>query len=206
MSSWRNPVGSENKGVYLRRRLLVLAGLLAVITAVVLIIVKPGSTGGAATAPEVELPEEITMAEKPVATPAGEPVPCAMGEVSVTPVTDQESYAADGLPLLSMQIESTAAEPCVADLGTAGMVFKITSGSDEVWRSTDCQVDPDQRLVLLEPGEVLETEPIPWDRTRSSPETCDIERDEVLAGGGTYHLHAAAAGVQSKGTARFLLY
>lgn len=206
MNRISDPVGPESKGVYVRRRLLVLAGLLAIVAFIVLIIVKPGSTGGAATAPEVKLPAEIQAADKPEVKSTDEPVACSAGDLEVTPIIDQESYASDELPLLSLSIESKAKDPCVAELGTAAMAFKITSGSDEVWRSIDCQVEPDKRSVLLQPGQVLTTETITWDRTRSSTESCDIERDQVLAGGGTYHLHVSAAGVQGQGTARFLLY
>ena len=62
MNTLRDPVGPESKGVYLRRRLLVLGGLLAIVAFVVLVIVKPGSSGGAASAPEVKLPDEIVAA------------------------------------------------------------------------------------------------------------------------------------------------
>ena len=60
--------------------------------------------------------------------------------------------------------------------------------------------------MILEPGTPLSTDPIEWDRTRSSPETCEIARDPVVADGATYHLHVAAGGVQGSGTAPFLLY
>lgn len=205
MNTLSDPVGPQSKAVYVRRRLMVLAVLLAVIAFIVLVIVKPGSSGGAASAPEVALPEEITAADKP-APSTGELPNCAAGELQVIPLTDRDSYAAGELPLLSLSITSTAAEQCQADLGTAGMIFSITSGSDEVWRSRDCQVSPDSRAIVLEPGQTLTTEPITWDRTRSSPESCDISRDPVGADGATYHLNVAAAGVQGDGTAPFLLY
>lgn len=208
MNTLRDPVGPESKGVYLRRRLLVLGGLLAIVAFVVLVIVKPGSSGGAASAPEVKLPDEIVAADKVQndVPKAGEVVPCPSGEISVTPVVDRDSYASGELPLLSLRVENTGASKCEAQLGTAGMRFIITSGSDEVWRSSDCQVNADARAVILEPGKPLETEPIQWDRTRSSPETCEIARDPVTADGATYHLQVVAAGVPGTGTAPFLLY
>lgn len=208
MSGWRDPVGSEKKAVYIRRRLLVLGGLLAIIAFIVLVIVKPGSSGGAASAPEVKLPDEIVAADKAQdkSVPAGATPPCAAGELTVTPITDRDSYAGGELPLLSLRVENTGAAACEAQLGTAGMIFTVTSGSDQVWRSTDCQLSPDARAVILEPGKPLETAPLTWDRTRSSTETCDIDRDPVSAEGATYHLQVAVAGVQSTGTAPFLLY
>jgi hypothetical protein len=205
VSSLKTPVGPERKSVYLRRRLFVLAGLLAIVAFVVLVILKPGSSGSAASAPEVVLPAEVVVGEK-VEEPTGELPGCPPGQLEVTPVVNLDSYATNELPQLSMRIENTGETACHAELGTAGMSFKITSGSDEVWRSTDCQVKPDSRMIILEPATPLETEPLEWDRTRSSTETCEIARDQVGADGATYHLHAAAAGVQSGSTATFLLY
>lgn len=207
MGTLRQPVGRESKAVYMRRRLLVLAGIVALIVFIVLVIVKPGASGGAATAPDVKVPDEIVAAEKTQGkAQTGEVPTCAAGEIEVTPLTDRESYAAGETPQLSLRVENVGTAACQAQLGTGLMSFKITSGSDEVWRSTDCQVSPDQRAVILEPGTPLDTEPIVWDRTRSSPETCDVSRDPVVSDGATYHLQAAAAGVASTETARFLLY
>ena len=207
MGTLTDPVGPESKAVYMRRRLLVLAGIVALIVFVVLVVVKPGSSGGAAKAPDVKVPDEIVAAEKTQdKTQTGDVPACPAGELAVTPITDRESYAAGEQPMLSLRVENVGAAACQAQLGTGLMSFKITSGSDEVWRSTDCQVSPDQRAVILEPGKPLETEPIAWDRTRSSPESCDISRDPVVAEGSTYHLQVSAAGVTSTDTARFLLY
>lgn len=208
MSGWREPVGPEKKSVYLRRRLLVLGGLVAVIVFIVLVIVKPGSSGGAAAPPDVKLPAEIVSADKAQdkSVKTGELPPCAAGELVVTPLTDRDSYSDGELPQLSLRVENTGAAACEAQLGTGGMLFTLTSGSDVVWRSTDCQVRPDMRAVILEPKKPLETEAIAWDRTRSSTETCDVDRDPVGADGSTYHLQVSAAGVPGTGTASFLLY
>lgn len=206
MSTLLDPVGPERKGVYVRRRLLVIAGLVSLVVFVVLVIVKPGSSGGAATAPKVELPAEIAAADKPEVVAEGEIVSCVASDLVVKPITDRNNYGPEEQPLLSLSVESQAEQPCAADLGTATMVFKIISGSDEVWRSTDCQTEPDSRPVILQPGKPLVTETIPWDRTRSSTETCEVPRDPVFAEGSTYHLQVSAAGVQGQGTAPFLLY
>lgn len=204
MSSLRNPLGPERKAVYVRRRIAVLLGVLALIAAVVLIVLRPGSSGGAASAPEVELPGEVVVED--TTQPAADVPMCPAGELEVTALTNHESYAADELPQLSLRVENKGEIACQAELGTASLNFRITSGSDEVWRSTDCQVDADRRAVILEPATPLETEPLVWDRTRSGTETCEVARDPVGAGGATYHLHVSAAGVQGASTAPFLLY
>ena len=115
MSTFLNPVGPKKKSVYIRRRLLVLIGLLVVVGAVVLVIVKPGSTGGAAEAPEVLLPDEVLAGEhqdNPSAIPN-----CGAGELRITPVTDENSYAAGEQPKLSMRIENIGDAQCQAQLG-----------------------------------------------------------------------------------------
>ncbi|MEJ6489085.1 hypothetical protein PQI23_05040 [Leucobacter sp. USCH14] len=214
MSTLKDPVGPKDRKVYVRRRLFVLLGLLAVIAVVVLIIVRPGSSGGVASAGQVEVPEDLVESPSPASDEAeggaggeeGEVAACAAGQLTVTPATDKGDYAAGELPQLSLSVENTGEEPCSADLGSANLQFVIASGDDEVWRSADCQENAEHLAVILEPGTPLETEAIAWDRTRSSPETCDISRDAVSAGGASYHLRTTAGGVQGTGTAQFLLY
>ncbi|QAB17041.1 hypothetical protein Leucomu_03125 [Leucobacter muris] len=204
MSTLRNPVGPKDRKVYIRRRILVLAGLLAVIAVVVLVFVKPGSSGSAQDAREVEVPSDLAAAE---ADDADDDVPaCNPAQLQVAPITDKTDYAEGELPQFALTVENTGQEACSADLGTAGMEFAVTSGDDQVWRSIDCQQNPEHLAVILDPGAPLETESVAWDRTRSSPETCEITRDPVAAGGASYHLSVAAAGAQGAGTAQFLLY
>ena len=210
MSTLRDPVGPKDRKVYIRRRLFVLLGLIAVIAVIVLVIVKPGSGDGPKDVAQVEVPEGIDTTPSEGAGDAADetdgPAACRAGQLKITPVTDRGDYPAGELPALSLSAENTGEEACTADLGTAGMEFAISSGDDEVWRSTDCQTGAESLAVILEPGKPLETEPITWDRTRSSTETCDITRDPVGAGGASYHLRVSAAGAQGTGTAQFLLY
>lgn len=184
-----------------------LLGLVAVIVAVVLIILKPGGAGGASDAPKVSVPSDLGDTEAKPTTSAGKnsTPACAEGELVVTPITDKTSYAEGEEPKLSLKVENRGSKACSADLGTAGMTFAITSGSDQVWLSTDCQKQPDHRAIILQPGKPLETEPIAWDRTRSSKDTCDISRDPVSGGGASYHLKVAIGSVQGQGTAQFIL-
>jgi hypothetical protein len=212
MSNWRNPVGPKGRNVYVRRRLLVLLGVVALVVAVVLIIMRPGSSGGAAGARDVEVPDDLVEVEQQdQAQGDGEEDPdelqaCAPGRLVVTPIMDSANYGPEDQPMMSLSVENTGDEECSADLGTAGMLFEITSGTDQIWRSSDCQANPDHRAVILPPGEPLVTEGIPWNRERSSPETCELEREPVPGGGASYHLRVTAAGVQSAGTAQFQLY
>lgn len=207
MSTFRDPVGPKPAKVYLRRRLVVLAVLLAVITVVVLVIVKPGSGAGAPDANKVSLPTDLAAQSAPSPNlKEGDVAACQPGQLQVTPGTDQTDYAEGEQPQLFLSVVNAGTDPCSADLGTANMEFTVSSGDDQVWRSVDCQVEPEALAVILDPDQAVQTEPIAWDRTRSSAESCDITREAVAAGGASYHLRATVAGVQGSGTAQFLLY
>ncbi|MFD5600325.1 hypothetical protein ACFWHR_09725 [Leucobacter sp. NPDC058333] len=210
MSTLKDPVGPKDRSVYVRRRLIVLLCLLAVIVAIVLIILRPGSHSNMANPDTVEVPKDIagsTATTDSEETDDGSDVPeCSAGQFTVTPATDKGDYAAGENPKLSLSVENTGDEACSADLGSANLTFVVASGDDEVWRSGDCQKNAEHLAVILEPKKPLKTDAITWDRTRSSPETCDITRDAVAAGGASYHLRTTAAGVQGTGTAQFLLY
>ncbi|QIK62830.1 DUF4232 domain-containing protein [Leucobacter viscericola] len=206
MSTLRDPVGPKDRKVYIRRRILVLAGLLAVIAVIVLIIVKPGSSDTPDQASDVKVPSDIaTTTATDDAKASKDPQPCNSAQLRVNAITDKSDYAEGELPEISLSVENTGSKACTADLGTAGMQFVISSGDDKVWNSVDCQTDPKNTAVILDPGKPVESEAISWDRTRSSKDTCDVSREPVVAGGATYHLQATAAGVTGAETAPFIL-
>lgn len=207
MPNLREPLGPKPAKVYLRRRLLVLAGLIVFITVIVLVIVKPGASGTARDVGKVDLPSDLAAQTAPQNDPdKGDVAACRSGQLKVTPYTDKADYLEGELPALFLSVVNSGTDPCSADLGTATMEFAVSSGSDEVWRSVDCQTEPASLMVILDPDQPVETEPIAWNRTRSSAETCDITRDAVGGGGASYHLRASIAGVPGSGTAQFLLY
>lgn len=203
MSSTRGPLPSS---VYRRRRLAVLLGALAVLVGIVLIIIRP-------TEPALPAPTSPPVPAEPVApsvepTPTGPP-PCAPGQVQVTPVTDAESYGEGRIPQLSWTLANLGTVECVIDVGTARQIFTVSSGSDTIWTSTDCQTGATDTPYTLPPGPgavpVVST-PIPWERVRSSPDTCAADRPQVPAGGAAYQLSVSVGGVSSTQAAQFLLY
>lgn len=205
-SALRDPVGPKPRNVYVRRRIFALLALVAIVAAIVLMIVRPGSNGGANSAREVAVPGDLSEKPKPSAAGESETPVCATSALEVTAVTNQGSYGQDEYPQLSLSVKNVGKDACVADLGTAAMSFTVSSGADSVWRSTDCQTGAESLPVILKGGELLESESIEWDRTRSSTETCDITRDAVSADGASYHLTASVGGADSTDTAQFLLY
>lgn len=207
MSTLKDPVGPHSKKIYLRRRLILLAILISIPIIVLLIIFRPGSTGGVSDRKEVTLPSDLAADGKTNSKSSESDTPgCKKGDINVTAVANKASYAPGENPEIWMTISNSGTEPCVIDLGTKELSFEITSGSETYWSSTDCQTGADSREVILEPGNPLSTEPLVWDRTRSSPETCNTERAAVPADGAAYHLFATANAVKSSESWQFLLY
>lgn len=130
-------------------------------------------------------------------TPA-EPRPCGPEDVTVTAATDARSYGPDARPKLSFSIENTGANKCIFNVGTAVQQFRITSGSDQIWASTDCQQNPENQQVLLEPGRKFESPQLEWVRERSTPDTCDAERPAAVGGDSYYHLKVTVNGAESE--------
>ncbi|HEU0205518.1 MAG TPA: hypothetical protein VFQ74_02355 [Pseudolysinimonas sp.] len=202
MSTIKNPVGPQPPAVYWRRRLLLLLLIVVVIVVVVLIVGRPGTS-----TPSSHPSATNTASHTPsgAATAASSATPCDPSVITLTPITDAASYAADVQPQLSMTITNSGATACTFDVGTDAQVYLITSGSDQIWSSKDCQTAPAANKQVLEPGKPLSTTPFPWDRTRSSTTTCSGARPAVTAGGASYHLAVQVGEAKSTGTKQFVL-
>ena len=198
--------------VYRRRRLVALLALIAVVTAVVLIIVRPGQATPEPVATE-------TAAAKPAATTAATSTPtptptvdvssykeCSAKNLEVLPVLDSVDYQAGVLPNLSLSIQNTGKTACFYNVGTSAQELTITSGAETYWVSTDCQTEKSDTVAILEPGVVYPSAPVSWSRERSAPDTCGGTRDAVPAGGASYYLTARVGEATSKSSAQFLLY
>jgi len=196
MSTFRNPVGPQPSSVYWRRRLVVALGLVAVIIVIVLIVVRPGT--GAATPAPTRLPT-------PSATP-GLAEACDPAKITVEGVVDATGYDPGVNPMMSLVVKSTALEACTINAGSDVQEFRITSGDELIWSSKDCVVSTEARVQVLKPGIPVSTTPIPWDRTRSSADTCGIERPQVITEGATYRFGVSLGAISSIETTPFLLF
>jgi hypothetical protein len=201
MSTIRNPVGPQPPGVYWKRRALVLLGVLAIVVVIILIVVRPG--GGTPTSNTTKPSSTATSSTD---TDTDDPKECDPANVTLTAVTDKGGYNAGEQPLISMSITNTGSSACTINAGTDAQEYIITSGSDQIWSSRDCQTDPKATVTTLEPGVAKSTAPFPWDRTRSATTTCDAERAQVAAGGASYHLTVKLGDIESAATKQFLLY
>lgn len=202
--------------VYRRRRLVALLVLVAIITAIVLIITRPGSADPAPTPkPTVTKTAVATPTATAVAAPTPTPTPtvdvsdykeCNPKNLIVDAVTDAPDYQAGSTPDLSLTITNTSKTACFYNVGTSQQVFEIKSGNERYWISTDCQSESSDTLGILEPGVPVSSGVITWDRTYSSPDTCASERQVVPGAGAAYSLTTSIGSVTSKTSKQFLLY
>jgi len=59
--------------------------------------------------------------------------------------------------------------------------------------------------ITLQPGEERSTGSITWDRTRSTPDTCESDRPSMPGGGASYHLSVKLGPFESTETRQFIL-
>ncbi|WP_439564425.1 DUF4232 domain-containing protein [Microcella sp.] len=206
MSTIRNPVGPLPPEVYWRRRIVVGVVALAVLLIIVLIIVRPGTADPAEQpTPDPQTSETADPGEPGDAPATGDAAACTPSQVTVTPVTDAEVYPAGQQPLLSLTLLNIGTTACTMQAGSDVQSYVITSGSDRIWASTDCQEPGVAAEVTLEPGEPLTSTPFAWSRTRSSADDCTSERDPVIAGGATYRLSVSVGEFESADDRPFIL-
>ncbi len=198
MSSGRQPQPPE---VYRRRRLAVFGGLLAVIVVFGLLIWRP-SLGGTQVAEEV--PTEQTVVEEAVPV-----APCTSAQIELTPQTDEVRYDPGAIPQVWLTVKNTGAAECELEVGTDVQEYIVDSGSrdnpDLIWSSTHCESDAAPMTITLGPGQERSTSSIPWDRTRSTPDTCNDNRPAMPGGGASYHLSVRLGPFESDGTRQFIL-
>jgi hypothetical protein len=207
--------------VYRRRRLVVVIGLILLVAAIGigiwLLIAKPWAAGDASPKPTSSSSGTPTSTptgdgESPSPSPSAAQTPaivaCEAKDVEVSAVTDAETYAAGVLPKLSISLTNKGTKDCTLDVGSTTQVFTISSGADVWWRSTDCQENPSSMIATLTAGTtVTSKDPVTWDRTRSSVETCDQEnRQRAPGGGASYHVEVSIGGFTSPTTTQILLY
>lgn len=147
-----------------------------------------------------------TPAPTPDATSTPTAQPCVASELNVIGVTDKDAYAAGENPQLSISLTNLSAADCTLNVGTTTQALTVSSGEDVWWRSTDCQTEPSDMIVLLGAGQtVTSAVPVAWDRTRSSVESCQDPNRPRAPGGATFRLSVEIGGVPSTDFVSFLL-
>lgn len=211
----------SSPAVYRRRRFVAVVGLIVLLAAigvgVWLFIAQPWA--GAETSPGPTTSSTTsdspttapTAGETPAADPTADETPgivaCKATDITVAAVTDAEVYPAGVPPKLSISLTNNGKTDCTLDVGSTMQVFTVSSGADVWWRSTDCQENPSSMIATLVAGTtVTSKEPVTWDRTRSSVETCAEEnRPRAPGGGASYHVAVSIGGFESQGTQQIIL-
>ena len=116
---------------------------------------------------------------------------CEQNLVIVTAATDKQVYAAGENPLLSLKVTNNNKVPCEVNIGTSQMEYMITSGSDRIFSSKDCQAESTDLMKTIAPGK-SETANFPWQRNRTV-QGCEPVEAEPGAGGAYYVFTARLA-------------
>ncbi|CAH0254054.1 hypothetical protein SRABI76_03316 [Microbacterium oxydans] len=218
----------HSAAVYRRRRVVLLGCLILLLAAIgigVWLLVAQPWAHAAGPAPTSSASPSPTAAETPTSDPVTDPVSpgpttdvsesetpaivaCEAKDIVVAAVTDADSYQAGVLPKISISLTNTGPTDCTMDVGSTTQAFTVMSGSDVWWRSTDCQENPSSMIATLSAGTtVTSKDPVTWDRTRSSVETCGQEnRQRAPGGGASYHVEVSIGGFTSASSKQILLY
>lgn len=140
---------------------------------------------------------ESSEEPKPAATvePQGE---CLASDVSVEPLVADQDAGRD--IKVRLKAQTTDAVACLWKPSKDTLTLKITSGSDNIWFSSECPKAMPNDSVVLRNDKATQVR-MTWDARRSD-EGCTKERKWALPG--TYHLEAAALGGDPQ-EARFVL-
>jgi hypothetical protein len=192
----RKPARKTASPVYRRRRLFVGAALLLVIAVAFggfaaassfLNAGQPATGGGEASSSQGTGPATAPgTTASPTAAPTGNG--CEQNLVTVTAATDKPAYAAGENPLLTLKVTNGNKVPCEVNIGTSQMEFLVTSGSDRIFSSTDCQSDATDLVKTIAPGQ-SETANFPWQRNRTVQGCAAIEAKP--GAGGAYYVFTA---------------
>ena len=206
--------------MYRRRRLVVGGALLLVIALVVSGFAlagafKGGSQQASSTQPSSNDPASANPAASATpsastsatasatASPTTSATPtCNQNLVTVTATTDKPAYGPGENPMLTLKVTNGGKVPCEVNIGTSQMEFLVTSGSDRIFSSKDCQASSEDLVKVIAPG-ASETANFPWNRNRSADGCKEVAA--APGGGGAYYIFTAKLGSRASPKAVFQL-
>ena len=159
-----------------------------------------GQPTGAGTAPASQPAASTSAGSSASGNPSATPTPtsgdgCEQNLVIVTAATDKDRYAAGEKPLLTLKVTNNNKVPCEVNMGTSQMEYMITSGSDRIFSSKDCQAESADLMKTIAPGK-SETANFPWQRNRTV-QGCEPVEATPGAGGAYYVFTARLANKNS---------
>ncbi|MGN8130909.1 hypothetical protein [Paenarthrobacter sp. 22069] len=221
-ASGSSSVRKPSAAVYRRRRLVAGGALLLVIALVISGFAlagafKGGSQQASSTQPSSTDPATsqaspsaaATPSASASATPSATPSPtasatpaCNQNLVTVSASTDKPAYGPGENPLLTLKVTNGGTVPCEVNIGTSQMEFLVTSGSDRIFSSKDCQASSEDLVKVIAPG-AGETANFPWSRNRSADGCKAVAA--APGGGGAYYIFTAKLGSRASPKAVFQL-
>lgn len=133
---------------------------------------QPGTASTPDPDPATAGPREATAA------PNQAPVTCDVAQL-VLRVSGPARVKAGDEASLVVTFTNIGSEGCILPLNAATFVLRITSGADEIWKSTDCDGWGPDSSTLLAPGQTLEWTKT-WNRHRS--DRCTVVADDLRPG------------------------
>ena len=219
-TSGSSSVRKPSAAVFRRRRLFAGGALLLVIALVVsgfalagafkggsrqASSTQPSSTDPASANPAASATPSASASATAPATPsptASATATCNQNLVTVTASTDKPAYGPGENPMLTLKVTNGGKVPCEVNIGTSQMEFLVTSGSDRIFSSKDCQASSEDLVKVIAPG-ASETANFPWSRNRSA-EGCKAVA-AAPGGGGAYYIFTAKLGSRASPKAVFQL-
>lgn len=149
-------------------------------------------------------PADGQPASPPATAPASAPATptCDQNLVTVSAATDKGAYGRDAKPMLTLTVTNGGKLPCEVNIGTSQMEFLVTSGSDRIFSSKDCQAKTGDLVKTIQPGK-SESANFPWARNRTV-EGCQSISAKPGAGG-AYYVFIAKLGSKTSSKAVFQL-
>ncbi|MEY4436887.1 MAG: hypothetical protein RL100_351 [Actinomycetota bacterium] len=190
-----------SKRTFLIRRLIVLAVLIGLIAAV-----------WAGVAAAVSAVQGFFGGGSASTAAGGTSSVCKTENISLQPKVmnsggaDQAAFDSGINPFFSYTITNIGDSDCSFDLGPAGTYFKVTSGSETIWSSENCdRTGLASAMVTLKPNEPKTATAGEWYRVKSSSAGCGADQEPVTAGGASYHLSVEVGTLKSQDTVQFIL-
>jgi hypothetical protein len=149
---------------------------------------QPAGTGAASDSKPTASPSDRESTPASAAPTASSDDGCEQNLVTVTAATDKDSYAAGEKPLLTLKVTNNNKVPCEVNIGTSQMEYMITSGSDRIFSSKDCQAESTDLMKTIAPGK-SETANFPWQRNRTVQGCQSVEA--APGAGGAYYVFTA---------------
>ena len=210
MTTPRNTNRQPNRpdpSVYRRRRIIalaVLATLIIIIWAVVSAIASWLGTifGGDAT-PTPVATDGSSITASTACAPADLSI---VGLVTNAAGSSQSAFSSGINPYFGYQITNNSAADCTFDVGALTTFYKVTSGTETIWTSEQCDRTTLTAMpIVLKAGQAASSPLSDWFRVYSSVKGCGPEQNKVKADGASYHLDVSVNGVSAKDTVQFLL-